>query len=252
MSSGGKVFNGKKRETRKPLQATDRKGKVFMTPGKGGEKGFPAGKLPFAVELDFVLNHPIADAVIAALVSLNCLIFAFQTINVSPALHRVFASYEQNLSILFLIEYFGRWYGKGLSPRYLWTRGMIVDFLAVAPVGFAVTDQSEALFVRILRLSRILRIQRVVMDTDRSAEVMGSMTNVQVRLASIGLSLFSLIYVSAGLFFQVEKDVNPNVLNFFDAFYFSTITVFTVGFGDVTPLTSFGRASKLGHFCQKF
>lgn len=211
------------------------------------DRKYPPGKLPFALELDFVLNHPIADAIIALLVSLNCLIFALQTIDVAPALHNAFFAYEKNLTILFVMEYFGRWYGKGLSPRYLFSRGMLVDFIAVAPYGFAaVSDQTEAaLFVRILRLSRILRIQRVVMDTDRSAEMMGSLSNLQVRLASVGLSLFSLLYVSAGLFYQAEKDVNPNVLNFFDAFYYSTITLFTVGFGDVTALTSWGRTSKL-------
>lgn len=210
------------------------------------DRKYPPGKLPFALELDFVLNHPVADAIIALLVSLNCLIFALQTIDVAPALHDAFFAYEKNLSILFVMEYFGRWYGKGLSPRYLFSRGMLVDFIAVAPYGFAaVSDQTEALFVRIVRLSRILRIQRVVMDTDRSAEMMESLSNLQVRLASVGLSLFSLLYVSAGLFYQAEKDVNPNVLNFFDAFYYSTITLFTVGFGDVTALTSWGRTSKL-------
>lgn len=205
---------------------------------------FPPGKLPFSLEIDFVLNHPITDAIIAALVALNCLIFPLQTIDVGPALHKAFVAYEHNLTIVFLIEYFGRWYGKALCLRYLLTRGMIIDFLAVAPFAFDVADQSEALFVRLLRLSRILRIQRVFMDTDRSADLTGSMTAIQVTLANIGLSLFNLLYVSAGLFYIAEKDVNPNVLNFFDAFYYSTITLFTVGFGDVTPLTSWGRTSK--------
>lgn len=213
-----------------------------------GDCKFPPGKLPFALELDYVLNHPIADAAIAALVTLNCLLFTLQTIDVGPRLHDTFVSYEQNISIMALVEYVGRWYGKGLSPRFLLTRGMIIDFIAVSPFAFAYGDESEALYVRILRLSRILRIQRVVMDTDRSAEVMGALTKLQIRLASIGLSLFSLLYVSAGLFYQVEKDVNPNVLNFFDAFYFSTITLFTVGFGDVTPFTSWGRASTFFFF----
>lgn len=236
-----------KNEPRKASNSSASNGTSIINKSKKrqNEKEYPSGRLPFALELDFVLNHPIADGVIAALVTLNCLIFALQTIDVSPSLRQAFQSYEHNLSLVFLIEYFGRWYGKGLSPQFLLSRGMIIDFMAVAPIGFAVTDQSEALFVRILRLSRILRIQRVVMDTDRSAEVMDSMSSVQVRLASIGLSLFSLLYVSAGLFFQVEKDVNPNVVNFFDAFYFSTVTLFTVGFGDVTPLTTLGRASKL-------
>lgn len=234
------VLKGNPKPPPGPLSDSDRQ---IWSSGEQSpfKQSFPPGKFPFALEIDFVLNHPVADAIIAVLVGLNCLAFALQTIDVGPALHQAFQSYESNLSVVFVIEYFGRWYGKGLSPRYLLTRSMILDFIAVSPIGFAVTDQSEALFVRILRLSRILRIQRMVMDTEGGKGVMDGMTSIQVRLAGIGLSLFSLLYVSAGLFFQVEKDVNPAVQNFFDAFYFSTITLFTVGFGDVTPLTTLGK-----------
>ncbi|KAI0566636.1 Ion transport protein [Gracilaria domingensis] len=206
---------------------------------------FPPGRLPLAVELDFVLNHPATDGIIALLVMLNCLAFALQTLDVGPVWHQAFRNYENNVSIVFLMEFFGRWYGKGLSPRFLLTRAMLVDFVAIAPIGFAVADQSELFFVRILRLTRILRLQRMIMDTEASRGFMERMTNAQARLASVGLSLFSLLYVSAGLFYQVEKDVNPGIRTFFDAFYFSTITLFTVGFGDVSPLTSWGRLSKL-------
>lgn len=205
---------------------------------------FPPGRLPLAVELDFVLNHPVTDAVVALLVILNCLAFALQTLDVGPLLHQAFKSYEDNVTFLFVFEFFGRWYGKGLSPRFLLTRAMLIDFAAIAPIGFAVADQSEAIFVRIIRLTRILRLQRIIMNTESSREFMERLTNAQARLASVALSLFSLLYVSAGLFYQAEKDVNPAICNFFDAFYFSTITLFTVGFGDVTPSTSWGRLSK--------
>lgn len=203
----------------------------------------PPGKFPLALELDYVLNHPITEGIIALLVSLNCLAFALQTLDVGPQLHQAFRSYESNLTVLFLIEYVARWYGKGFSPKYLLTRGMILDFIAVSPLAFAVADQSEALFVRILRLSRILRIRSLFLDSERGQEIMESMSFAQIRLANVVLTLFSLLYVSAGLFYQVEKDVNPAVQNFFDAFYFSIITLFTVGFGDITPLTSAGKAS---------
>eukprot|EP00177_Eucheuma_denticulatum_P007580 GFKZ01013796.1.p1 GENE.GFKZ01013796.1~~GFKZ01013796.1.p1 ORF type:complete len:364 (+),score=23.78 GFKZ01013796.1:101-1192(+) len=234
------IINNRKKPTQPaPVSASSRSSKRRFTQPS---IRYPPGKFPLAAELDFVLNHPLTEAIIAFLVSLNCLAFALQTLNVTPIVLQAFRSYESNLTVVFLLEFFARWYGKGLSPRYLLTRNMILDFIAVAPLGFAVTDQSEALFVRILRLSRILRIQGLVMDSESGKEMMENMTAVQIRLANVGLSLFSLLYVSAGLFYQAEKGVNPAVQNFFDAFYFSTITLFTVGYGDVTPLTGYGRS----------
>lgn len=209
----------------------------------GSSSKYPAGKFPLAIELDYVLNHPITEGVIALLVALNCLAFALQTLDVGPQLNQAFRSYESNLTVLFLIEYFARWYGKGFSPKYLLTRGMILDFIAVSPLAFDVADQSEALFVRILRLSRILRVRDLILDSESGRVMVETMTIAQIRLANVVLTLFSLLYVSAGLFYQVEKDINPAVQNFFDALYFSVITLFTVGFGDITPLSSAGKAS---------
>lgn len=120
---------------------------------------------------------------------------------------------------------------------------MLLDFIAVSPLAFDVADQSEALFVRILRLSRILRVRDLILDSESGRVMVESMTIAQIRLANVVLTLFSLLYVSAGLFYQVEKDINPAVQNFFDALYFTVVTLFTVGFGDITPLSSAGKAS---------
>ena len=55
-----------------------------------------------------------------------------------------------------------------------------------------------------------------------------------------------MIFVYAGLIYQVEHNVNDRGLNnFFDAFYFVVVTMTTVGYGDVTPLSQAGKAMTL-------
>jgi len=62
----------------------------------------------------------------------------------------------------------------------------------------------------------------------------------------IFLTLFTIIFVYAGLIYQVEHQINNDRLhNFFDAFYFVVVTMTTVGYGDVTPLSQAGRVMTL-------
>ena len=54
--------------------------------------------------------------------------------------------------------------------------------------------------------------------------------------------LLSIIFVYSGLIYQVEHPVNSKSFkNFLDAIYFSVVTMTTVGFGDITPISETGR-----------
>ncbi len=50
-----------------------------------------------------------------------------------------------------------------------------------------------------------------------------------------------VLFLSATLFYWVEKTSNPTVENYFDAVWWAFSTVSTVGFGDITPVTVPGR-----------
>jgi voltage-gated potassium channel len=63
-----------------------------------------------------------------------------------------------------------------------------------------------------------------------------------VIFARILFTLFTIIFIYSGLIYQVEHPVNAEAFEtFVDAFYFSVVTMTTVGFGDVTPISEVGR-----------
>eukprot|EP00978_Attheya_sp_CCMP212_P000509 scaffold1008_cov47-Attheya_sp.AAC.3 len=100
-----------------------------------------------------------------------------------------------------------------------------------------------------LRLLRILRLQRVLVDMETFASFEIALglqpTDVrpyQLQLARVVLSVFTLLSVSTGLIYTAEHTANPTMFpDYFTALYFGLTTLTTVGFGDITPITWEGR-----------
>lgn len=57
-----------------------------------------------------------------------------------------------------------------------------------------------------------------------------------------GIVIITTIFILGSLlFFLVEKPINPNVNNYEDAIWYSIVTITTTGYGDIVPVSSFGR-----------
>ncbi|ACX72164.1 Ion transport 2 domain protein [Methanocaldococcus vulcanius M7] len=85
--------------------------------------------------------------------------------------------------------------------------------------------------LRIINLLRILVLLRVIKL--RKLEENSALMNF--------LTLLTICFISSCLIWIVESGVNPKINNFFDAFYFTTISITTVGYGDITPKTDMGK-----------
>lgn len=155
--------------------------------------------------LHAVLNHPTTEIVAAFLVLGTCLVFALQTLNFTGLTENLLWGYERAVSSLFAVEYFLRWYSVGLKPRFLLTRCMIIDFCAVLlPLALSLAfyprqDPFEGLFVRSLRFARVFQLQRLL-EEEELKNIFGDVSESKARIGNVVLTVFTILYISAGLF----------------------------------------------------
>ena len=177
---------------------------------------------------------------ILGLILLSLGIFVAQTYTLPPQVAAYLHSIDLTILVIFTIEYFLRFWSAANRRKFFFSIFSIIDLLSILPLLLGAIDFS---FFRIFRWFRILRIIRF---WRLETKLFGLKTEDGIVFIQIFLTLFSLIFVYAGLIYQVEHKVNGRGLNnFFDAFYFVVVTMTTVGYGDVTPLSQPGRAMTL-------
>ncbi len=194
------------------------------------------------LRLRFYLNDietPLGVAInllITGLVLLSTAIFVAQTYPVPAEVRVTLDMINAGILWLFVAEYTLRWWSAESRLKFMGEIYSLIDLVTVLPFLIGLFDVS---FIRIFRWFRILRLIRFLEGKALSS---GGTVNDSPLLARILFTLFAIVFVYSGLIYQVEHVINPDQFRtFLDAFYFSIVTMTTVGFGDVTPISEAGR-----------
>ena len=196
----------------------------------------------------YLLDHRtyLGKAIDVALLVLNLVfvgIFVLDTYPVAQAFEETLWTAEVVIALVFLVEYGLRLYGAPNRLAEAFNGYTIVDLLAILPTLVVLVSPMPiaAIDIGFLRAVRIIRVLRFYRFTRDEEFFFGTVTVESLRIMKLLLTVLVLLFTSAGLFYSVEYMANPRVSTFGDAFYYVVVTLSTVGFGDILPVTRAGR-----------
>jgi voltage-gated potassium channel len=196
----------------------------------------------------YLLDHrtPLGKVIDVGLLALNLVfvaVFVAETYALSPATDALLWELEVAIALVFLVEYVLRLYGAQNRVAEFFNGYTMVDLLAILPTLAVLVLPLSAVavnvgFLRVIRVVRVLRFYRFTRDAEF---FFGTVTDNTLRAVKLLLTVLVIFFVSAGLFYSAEHTANPGVNTFGDAFYYTVVTLSTVGFGDILPVTTAGR-----------
>ena len=123
--------------------------------------------------------------------------------------------------------------------KYPFSFMALVDLIAILP-SFTVLNQGFKV-LKLIRLIRALRVFRAfkAFRYSKSIEIIANvLKESRDSLVAVGTLALAYIFISALIIFNVEPD---SFNNFFDAIYWATVSLTTVGYGDIYPVTTIGK-----------
>ncbi|WP_320127766.1 ion transporter [uncultured Sphaerochaeta sp.] len=195
----------------------------------------------------------IFDWTLVTLISLNVLSVILESFSsLKKQYEHFFSIFELVSVVIFTIEYFLRIWTSNLKyPRktkvlsalaFIFSGMAIIDLLSILPFYIPLATSIDLRVLRVLRLTRMLRILKIGRYSASMALIGRVLKRSKSDLIVTLFVTFLLLLLASSLMYYVENPVQPDKFpNIVASAWWTIVTLTTVGYGDVYPITVLGK-----------
>lgn len=181
------------------------------------------------------------DLTIQCLIVLSLITFSLETLpDLSPMAVSFLAWFEISSVIIFSIEYLLRVWVSDKPLRFMLSFQGLVDLGAVLP--FYLRTGIDLRSIRVVRLLRLFRAFKLLRYSRALTRLKASFMAIKEELVLFTVIAALLLYISSVGIYYCEREAQPETFaSIFHSMWWATVTLTTVGYGDIVPVTLGGK-----------
>ena len=181
------------------------------------------------------------DLTIQALIIGSLVAFPFETMpQVSAEARRWLRYFEIFTVVVFTLEYLLRILVAPNKLRFIFSFFGLIDLLAILPFYLALGVDARSL--RAFRLFRLIRTFKFVRYNQAIRRFWRAITLAREEIVLfLGVAMLMLYFSAIGIYYFEHEAQPEEFANVFDSLWWAVVTLTTVGYGDIYPITVGGR-----------
>jgi voltage-gated potassium channel len=150
---------------------------------------------------------------------------------------------EWAVTVFFTIEYLIRLYSVYKPMKYVTSFYGLVDIASILPVYLSlfIPGAHSLMIVRSLRLLRLFRIFKMNVFLNQGNQIVQAIRMSREKILVFTFFVLLMVFVFGSVMYVVENRANPKFDSIPTSIYWAIVTITTVGYGDISPVTPLGK-----------